>query len=143
MRKFLLLILPILAACSGAPAAAPKADRIVCTAAYRSSVQQPIEREETLSFSDQDKEAQIAFTDLVFHAAYRAGEADHERNLRVWVTDVAASQVYLTQLYQLPVASGPVNQFVGGHGFTGLVYSYAPDSPAELQFWCAVGDESP
>ncbi|HUV93017.1 MAG TPA: hypothetical protein VMV80_08020 [Anaerolineales bacterium] len=38
----------------------------------------------------------------------------------------------------LPIDSGPQNQFIGGHGFTGLNYSYQPDSGAELQYWCAV-----
>ncbi len=49
--------------------------------------------------------------------------------------ETAVSQ---STLYQLPPDSGPQNQFGGGHGFTGLNYSYAPDSTAELQYWCAV-----
>ncbi len=39
--------------------------------------------------------------------------------------------------YQLPSDSGTQNQFIGGYGFTGLNYSYQPDSGAELQYWCA------
>jgi pantothenate kinase-related protein Tda10 len=37
--------------------------------------------------------------------------------------------------------SDPQNQFVGGRGFTGLHYSYQPNSGAELQFWCEAGAE--
>lgn len=148
MRKILLLFGLLLIACSGEEATiAPKADTITCTAAYRADVTQPIEREESITFSDSDDEQSLAFADMVFHAAYSTGEADNERVLRLWVTDgmetavlsEAETAVYHSQLYQLPNDSGPQNQFVGGHGFTGLNYSYAPDSSAELQFWCEVG----
>lgn len=140
----LAILLVLLSACGGAEDTLPKAETISCTAAYRASVEQGIEREETIEFGATDSEQSIGFTDMVFHAAYNAGEADNERNLRVWVTDASASlspsagaaAVYHATLYQLPVDSGPRNQFVGGHGFTGLNYSYQPDSGAELQFWC-------
>ena len=148
MRKILLVFGLLLIACSGEEATiAPKADTITCTAAYRADVTQPIEHEESITFSDSDDEQSVAFADMVFHAAYSTGKADNERALRLWVTDgmetpvlsEAEVAVYHSQLYQLPNDSGPQNQFVGGHGFTGLNYSYAPNSSAELQFWCAVG----
>ena len=142
MRKSIILLVFLLVACGGAEAeaVAPKAETIVCTVAYRPSVSQPIEREEMITFTDNDAEQTIAFDEMTFHAAYSAGEADNERNLRVWVTDAEdETAVYQVALYQLPVNSGPQNQFVGGHGFTGLNYSYQPDSTAEMQFWCEVG----
>jgi hypothetical protein len=114
-----------------------KAAQITCTAAYRSSPEVGIEQEETFKFTDMDDELWGTFGELMFHAAYDAGGADNERNLRVWVTDAAETAVYHSTLYQLPLDGGPQNQFVGGHGFTGLSYSYAPDSTAELQYWCA------
>jgi len=136
MRKFWILLGLLLAACSGADGSAPaKAEGVICTAAYRTDVNQSIEWEETITFTDNDAEQMIAFADMMFHAAYSAGETDNERNLRVWVTD-AGGAVLQSTLYQLPLDSGPQNQFAGGHGFTGLHYSYAPDSSAELQFWC-------
>ena len=153
--KFLVFLLVLLSACGGTEATIPKAETISCTAAYRATVEQGIEREETILFSDTDSEQSIAFTDMVFHAAYSTEEADNERNMRVWVTDAspllntgtgetsalsdAEVAVYHATLYQLPINSGPQNQFVGGHGFTGLNYSYQPDSGAELQFWCEAG----
>ncbi len=144
MGKYLVFLIILLSACAGAEAAVPKAELISCTVAYRPTVEQGSEREETILFGDTDSEQSIAFTDMVFHAAYSAGEADNERNMRVWVTDVSTSlspsagetAVYHSILYQLPINSGPQNQFVGGHGFTGLNYSYQPESGAELQFWC-------
>ena len=146
-KCLVLLIVLFLTACGGAETAVPKTETISCTAAYRGSVEQGIEREETILFSDTDSEQSIPFTDMIFHAAYSAGEADNERNLRIWVsgaspslnTSVGETAVYHATLYQLPINSGPQNQFVGGHGFTGLNYSYQPDSGAELQFWCEAG----
>ncbi len=145
MRKVFILIGLLLVACGGTNGAEtavspPKASSITCTAAYRSSVQVGIEREEMITFTDADNEQSVAFADMVFHAAYSAGEADNERNVRVWVTDTADTVTQST-LYQLPIDSGPQNQFVGGHGFTGLNYSYHPDSGAELQFWCEAGTD--
>lgn len=144
MRRYFVFLIVLLSACGGAETAVPKAETISCTAAYRASVAQGIEREETILFSDTDSEQSIVFSDMVFHAAYSAGEADNERNMRVWVTgggetpapSEAETAVYHATLYQLPLNSGPQNQFVGGHGFTGLTYSYQPESGAELQFWC-------
>lgn len=139
MRKFWILLGLLLVACSGDSAETQKAANIICTAAYRADVSQPIEREESITFTDSDAEQTIAFADMVFHAAYNAGEADNERNLRAWVTGGEDTAVYHATLYQFPPDSGPQNQFGGGHGFTGLHYSYAPDSTAELQFWCEAG----
>ncbi|WP_420630282.1 hypothetical protein [Candidatus Leptofilum sp.] len=133
----LILCGSLLVACSGrGEAVVPKAEMIRCTAAYRASVAQSIEREESVTFTNSNAEKAVVFADMVFHAVYSDGEADNERALRLWVTDGTDTAVYHTTLYQLPFDSGPQNQFVGGHGFTGLHYSYAPDSSAELQFWC-------
>lgn len=146
MRKYWIFFLGLLlAACAGggetgSGQAAPKAETIICTAAYRSSVQVGIEQEETLTFTDADAEQSAVFADMVFHAAYSAGEANNERNLRVWVTGVAdETAVAHSTLFQFEPDRGPQNQFVGGHGFTGLNYSYHPTSGAEMQFWCESG----
>jgi hypothetical protein len=125
-----------LAACNTNNTSLARADLITCTVAYRASTSQPIEHEESLALIDSDAEQSVAFNDLVFHAAYRTGEADNERSLRLWVTDVNDSTIYQSQLYQLDPVAGPQNQFQGGHGFTGLNYSYHPTSQAEMQFWC-------
>ncbi len=135
----LLILVLLLAACGGGETAvAPKAEQITCTAAYRSSVEVGIEQEETFTFTDTDDELWATFGEMMFHAAYDAGGADNERNLRVWVTDAAETAVYHSTLFQFEPDSGPANQFIGGHGFTGLNYSYAPGTTAELQYWCKV-----
>jgi hypothetical protein len=65
--------------------------------------------------------------------------AEPRRAFRSSVRAKSPRTVLHSTLYQLPLDSGPQNQFVGGHGFTGLNYSYAPGSTAELQFWCEAG----
>lgn len=140
MRYFWTLFLILLVACGGQTAGAPpKASEITCQTAYRSSVTQPIEREEVANIPDSSGDHSISFDDMIFHAAYRSGEADNERSLQVWITDIDDATRFQNHLYQLELDSGPVNQFIGGHGFTGLNYSYHPQSGAELQYWCEAG----
>lgn len=113
----------------------PKANEIVCHAAYRSSVGTGTEREEEIVLGDEDQDQTLSFAELEFHAQYSTGEFNGERALRLWVTEAGQADSLTTQLYQLPVEAGPVNQFIGGHGFTGLNYVYHATG-AELQFWC-------
>lgn len=140
MRRVLVLIGLLLVACGGTAGTetAAKSSTITCTIAYRSSVERGIEREENITFTDSDAEQSVTFADMVFHAVYSTGEEDNERALRLWVTKGEDTAVTQSTLYQLPIDSGPENQFVGGHGFTGLNYSYHP-SGAEMQFWCEAG----
>jgi hypothetical protein len=32
------------------------------------------------------------------------------------------------------------DQFIGGHGFTGLAYVFHPASGGEIQYFCGVGE---
>ncbi|MDJ0756480.1 MAG: hypothetical protein QNJ45_23305 [Ardenticatenaceae bacterium] len=146
MRYFWTLFLLFLVACGGQTATSPPlVTKIVCHTAYRSSVSQPIEREESLIFAEDNQQEivslnmSVSFDDMIFHGDYRSGAADNERSLQVWVTDIDDTTRFQNHLYQLELDSGPVNQFVGGHGFTGLNYSYHPQSGAELQYWCEAG----
>ena len=110
---------------------------IECHAAYRSSVTTAIEREETFMLSSAEPDAKIAFADLELSAVYFSGERSGEsRSLRVAVTPAGSSSELAAQLYQLSKAVPPQNEFIGGHGFTGLAYAYHPVSLAELQYWC-------
>jgi hypothetical protein len=43
-------------------------------------------------------------------------------------------------LFQLSTSSPPKNQFVGGHGFTGLVYLTHPTKEGDYQFMCEFAD---
>lgn len=133
---FWILIILLLVGCNRTQ---QKAESITCTAAYRTDTSRAIDKEERITFYDSDAEQTIAFADTIFYAAYSTGIADNERNLQIRVTDGNDTTAYYAALYQFPISDGPQNQFVGGHGFTGLNYIYFPHSSAELQFWCAAG----
>jgi hypothetical protein len=144
MRKLMIFIVVLLSACSSSgqlePAQPPRAGEIACYAVYRAGVDQPIESEERLVFTDSDASRTLTFDDLILNAEYSTGETDNERSLRLWVTEARDdSRVYQSNLYQLDPAGGPQNQFRGGHGFTGLTYGYHPESGAEIQYWCEAG----
>ena len=61
------------------------------------------------------------------------------RSLLTYVYSTSSGKLIEQSLFQLDRQKGPVNQFIGGHGFTGLHYVYAPDSAAELQYVCSHG----
>ena len=140
MRKLVIVFGLFLAACQAVgETTVPRAASITCNAAYRSGVRTPIEREESFTFGDEDGQQGLDFADLSLLAQYSSGEFDNERALRLWVTEAGQTAELTAQLYQLPRDGGPLNQFIGGHGFTGLNYVTHPDTGAELQFWCMAG----
>ena len=62
---------------------------------------------------------------------------EHEgQSLSIYVTDLDTGDELVRQLYQIDRAKGLANQFIGGHGFTGLIYVYHPSSAAEMQYFC-------
>jgi hypothetical protein len=141
MRGIWIVLNLFVAACTVActnltETAVRRAASMTCHAAYRSGPSVLIEREETFTFNDEDGLQELDFADLSLNAQYSAGEIDNERALRLWVTEAGETAELTAQLYQLERSSGPQNQFVGGHGFTGLNYVYHPVTGAELQFWC-------
>ncbi|NIW43631.1 MAG: hypothetical protein GWN30_02280, partial [Gammaproteobacteria bacterium] len=82
MRKIWIALILFLTACQSGQVdkgsvPSPKAASISCTAAYRSNPDRQIEREESITFVDQRSEMTIIFADMVFNAAYYAGEADN------------------------------------------------------------------
>jgi hypothetical protein len=87
-------------------------------------------------FEDEDSTQSLPYIYVELHAEYNTGRADNERALRLWVTPTGEEKVLVSQLFQLADDSGPENQFLGEHGFTGLNYAYDPVSGAELQYWC-------
>ena len=142
MRPWLLLLLLTISATACAanakdPDFGPRASEIQCHTAYRSNPGGPIETETEVTLTDSDGQQDANFGDLDFHAQYGDGQGDGERSLRLGVSPAGKSDTLTSILFQLPLDGGPQNQFVGGHGFTGLHYVYHPDG-AELQFWCQV-----
>jgi hypothetical protein len=124
---------------AGCASGGERAGAVVCSTAYRVSASDSLTGTDTLRLPDEDSSGSIPYIYLEFHAAYTDGRADGERALRVWVTPTGTDDAIVTHLYQLPSEEGPIDQFVGGHGFTGLNYAYDPVSGAELQYWCEAG----
>jgi len=60
------------------------------------------------------------------------------RALSIAVTNLETGAEISRQLYQFDPQNPPENQFIGGHGFTGLHYVYHPGSEAEMQYFCSV-----
>lgn len=136
----LLLVLAIAAgvtACTSDDGA--RASSIVCSTAYRVSQSEPLTEVDTMTFQDEDATQSMPYIYLDLHGTYTAGRVGGERALRLWVTPTGEDRELVAQLFQLPEDDGPTDQFVGGHGFTGLTYAFDPVSGAELQYWCETG----
>ncbi|MFC2082516.1 hypothetical protein ACFLSG_00550 [Candidatus Bipolaricaulota bacterium] len=52
------------------------------------------------------------------------------------VTSLDGGDESVRQLYQMDRGKSPGKQFIGGHGFTDLIYVYHASSAAELQHFC-------
>jgi hypothetical protein len=109
---------------------------LTCHTTYRPNTSAPIEHEDQLALTQLTiNPLTRRYADLSFHAQYLS-EQGTSPSLNLFVTLPNSSERLTSILYQLPQATAPANQFVGGHGFTGLHYVYHPSSGAELQFWC-------
>jgi len=133
------IILYLVAGCRLPPGQAnrpaePVSVRIDCTLFYRPA---PAEsgQEEMVSLAANGDAESVTFEAIEFKAQY-LDDPFEGRSLIVSTHTTAAGQQLTNQLYQLERAEPPRNQFLGGHGFTGLAYVYHPDLPAELQYFC-------
>jgi hypothetical protein len=142
MKKLIIsmFLLLILAACS--PAADLQADvtAINCETYYRSSATSEGQAQSSTAIFElnpDEKEWSETFTDMTLLAAYHDDEFEG-RGLQIVVSDAKSGRQMASYLYQFQSDKLPVNQFQGGHGFTGLAYVYHPESPSELQFFCKI-----
>ena len=141
MKKWVLSgLIMLLVGCSGPEESLVVEEAITCHAAYRSSAG-PIERETLLSLDKSGMSSDTTFSDMALQALYSRGEGEGGRALALRVTTVESELLIASQLYQFAPGIAPQNEFIGGHGFTGLNYAYHPASGAELQYWCTAGRE--
>lgn len=110
---------------------------IECQTFYRPSVEQQPDGGTTIRVDGRDESGRVEYTDMVFDVKLNKDPGEGE-SLVLEVTARDTGRLILRDLYQIDGAQGLQNQFVGGHGFTGLVYAYHPTSPAEMQFFCNV-----
>ena len=75
----------------------------------------------------------LAFDRLTLAAGPFEGPA---RSIQVFPT--GSSDPLARTLYQLPRTQPLRDQFIGGHGFTGLVFVQDPTSGAEIQYFCSL-----
>lgn len=113
---------------------------VVCTVAYRSSVERPPETQEPIRLEPGDGRT-LTFDDVVLALDYdfSAGEGGA---LRLDAVEPESEDILMRGLYQLAPGEPPPSAFVGGHGFTGLVYVHPPRSEAEAQYYCEANGDS-
>ena len=91
--------------------------------------------ESTITLANGGDHEVVEHDDLRFDAQYWDDEYEGQ-SLSIYVTDLDTGEEIVRQLYQMDREKGLTNQFVGGHGFTGLTYVYHPRSTAEMQYFC-------
>ena len=118
--------------------APPQGSRtIVCEVFYRSTSGQSLQSAPPISFSEGSDSETLTFDTMVFEARFQDDEYEG-RALSIAVTDLDTGNDITRQLYQFDSQNPVENQFVGGHGFTGLNYVFQPGSSPEMQFFCRV-----
>ena len=140
----LLVTLVFLTACSS-PAEEGRGDQVgtmpdtvSCEVFYRPAAGAPFE-ESKLTLSTAGARELLTFEDMGFEATFLS-DAGEGKSLSIVVTDLGAGAELTRGLYQFDSQAGLRDQFVGGHGFTGLAYVYHPSSGSEIQYFCG-GEE--
>ena len=110
---------------------------IVCEVFYRPSAGGGFEEAPATTFAGGYEEKDLRFENMSFHAGFQDDQYEG-RALSVAVTDLETGADISRQLYQFDPQNPPENQFIGGHGFSGLQYVFHPDSGAEIQYFCSV-----
>ncbi|MEX2458386.1 MAG: hypothetical protein WD770_05320 [Actinomycetota bacterium] len=105
---------------------------ISCQVFYRDNVEESPDEGESVTLVSDGDVGRIERGALVFEARY-LDDGFEGRALSIHVTE--GDRPVSTHLYQLRRDETPVNEFEGGHGFTGLAYSYSSHG-AELQHFC-------
>lgn len=107
---------------------------IDCRVFYRPSVTESLSESAITLKTNGDHEV-IEFDDMEFSAQYWDDQFEG-RSLLISVASPDTGNEVVRQLYQMDRGKSLINQFIGGHGFTGLIYVYHPSSTAELQYFC-------
>lgn len=113
-------------------------DTVSCALFYRPAAGVSFE-ESTLSLATNGDQGASDFDDIRFEATL-ISDVGEGKSLSIAVTDLAAGAELTRQLYQFDLLQGLRDQFIGGHGFTGLAYVFHPTSGSELQYFCGAGD---
>jgi hypothetical protein len=112
-------------------------ESISCEVFYRSLAGGSMEGS-TVTLSTNGDRQSLTFDDLGFEAVFLS-DAGEGQSLSISITDLHANSELTRALYQIDQQNGLNDQFIGGHGFTGLAYVYHPASDSELQYFCLTG----
>ena len=115
-------------------------ETIVCDLFYRASPSQAFD-EATMSLSTAGDRQMLDHADLRFEAVAVA-DIGEGKSLSVVVSNLDTEDEVARTLYQFDPQQGVVDQFIGGHGFTGLTYVFHPTSGAEMQYFCHAGPQT-
>ncbi len=136
-----LLLLPLILL--GCTLAAPDSggtsenlEAVVCEVFYRPGAGQPLAAAPPITLAGNERQGET-FTAMGFEAFYQEDEFEGLA-LSVVIVDQETGAEISRQLYQFDPENFPENQFIGGHGFTGLNYVFHPGSSAEMQYFCRV-----
>ena len=137
----ILLMTVLISACSTPETtseAPPSSDgTIICEVFYRPGAGGDLEAAPLITFTEGNDLQVHEFETMTFEASFQ-DDAYEGRALRIAVTNPENGDEITLQLYQFDPQNPVENQFVGGHGFTGLNYVFQPDSSAEMQFFCSL-----
>jgi len=134
----LLIVLVALAGCSTAAGQAGSIpDTISCEVYYRPAPGAALDGS-TLSLSTAGDQETLTFEDMTF-AATTVADIGEGQSLSIVVTEATTGAELTRGLYQFDPEGGLSDQFIGGHGFTGLAYVFHPASGGEIQYFCGVG----
>ena len=135
------LLIIFIAGCSNSnfitEAPPPGGSTIVCEVFYRSTSGQSLQAAPLISFTKGSDSETLTFDTMVLEAHFQDDQYEG-RALSIAVSDLDTGSEITRQLYQFDQQNPVENQFVGGHGFTGLNYVFQPDTPAEMQFFCSI-----
>ena len=134
----------VLAACgdedgAGAGVDAPSELSLTCKVFERPSVESSTMKGRTLRLGPEPTTRSVTLGDFRVRAQYAADDFDG-RTLDVFIFPKGESEPLSQNKYQFDSEKSPENQFLGGQGFTGLVYVNHPQTEAELQFFCEADD---
>ena len=143
-HRFLAMTLTGLAAILGlagcgesgtAGADTPAEYSIMCRAFARPDVETSTMQARTVRFGPEGGSRSVTLGDFRFRAQFVSDDFEGKA-LDVYVHPKDGRDPIAHGKYQFDDADPPANQFVGGHGFTGLIYAMHPETGAELQYFC-------
>jgi hypothetical protein len=137
----ILLITMMIAACKGAGSDVGNqpedSGTIVCEVFYRQGAEQSFEPAPPITFSGRTEKGFHEFETMAFEAWFQDDEFEG-RALSIVIVDLETDREIARQLYQFDPQNPVENQFIGGHGFTGLNYVFKSKSTDEIQFFCSI-----